>query len=99
ERAEDAFANVSRSAALEALVTPAPARGDAWLRLALPAAATVDVRVYDVQGRSVHDALAHQRLEPGEHLIPLRSSGWPAGIYFCRVTAGPMGLTRRLLVV
>jgi len=79
---------------------PNPARGALRARFALPAAAQVRARVFDVAGRVVA-TLADARFAPGEHELAWdgRADGGglaPAGLYFLRVTRdGREGLSAR----
>lgn len=66
------------------------------LRLALPEAAVVRVRVGDALGRVVSEA--DHRLAPGAHAVPLDARLAP-GLYLARVEAGGTAATVRFTVV
>jgi hypothetical protein len=78
---------------------PNPARADAVIRFALPAAASVTLSVYDVQGRRVAALLDHEPQSAGRHDVPVRTGAWRPGVYLYRLEAGGRSATRKMLVV
>ena len=78
-------------------VFPNPARGRASVRVDLPEAADVDVRVLDVLGREV--ASAREALGAGRHTVALDLSRLAAGAYAVRVSAAGQAQVGRLTVV
>jgi hypothetical protein len=80
-----------------------PARGATQLALALPLAAGVDVKVYDVKGGLVKQVV-RQALTPGWHRLTWDGrdqSGRPvaSGIYFVRMIAGERVHTARVVLM
>jgi photosystem II stability/assembly factor-like uncharacterized protein len=82
---------------------PNPSRGAARFALALPAAATVEVRVFDAAGRCVRSLFSGGA---GPGTLPLlwdgrdsRGQRAGAGIYFVRASASGSAVTRRLALV
>jgi len=57
----------------------------------------VSVRVYDVLGREVA-TLVDGVMEPGEHIAGFDATGLPSGVYFCRLRAGGLSDTRKMIV-
>jgi hypothetical protein len=80
-------------------ITPNPARADALARLALPTSGAVSLEVHDLQGRRVATILHNELRTAGIHEIPIRTSGWPTGVYFCRLEVGGVKATRKMVVV
>lgn len=80
-------------------VMPNPVTSRAVLRFVLPEAGSVDVAVYDIQGRRAAMPLEGQRLEAGPHEITLTTGSWRPGFYFCRLSAGGQTRIQKLLVV
>jgi hypothetical protein len=83
------------------LVHPNPTRGMARLELALPAAAVVDVEVFDLQGRRVQ-TLAHGAMSAGTHTLAWdgRQQGGAraeAGLYFVRARMPGFEAVRRVV--
>ena len=83
--------------------TPNPSRGTARFALALPAAGTVEVAVFDAMGRRVRTLLSGAT-ESGS--LPLLWDGLDArgrradaGVYFLRASASGSTVTRRLVRV
>jgi hypothetical protein len=80
-----------------------PAPGQAAFDLALPAAAEVQVRVYDVRGARIAD-LARGALAPGVHRLSWDGRDRtghpaPAGVYFVRALAGGREVMARLALM
>jgi hypothetical protein len=59
----------------------------------------VSLAVYDTRGRRVSTVLDKQVTSAGFHEAPLRSAGWAAGVYYCRLDALGQTLTRKLIVL
>jgi hypothetical protein len=68
------------------------------LDFSLTRAATLDVSVVDVQGRSLL-RIAPRSFSAGIHSLDLRQYGAPAGIYFYRIGAGSVSRQGRVLVI
>jgi hypothetical protein len=82
---------------------PNPARGPFTLKFALPREALVRVAIYDASGRRVRE-LASGALPAGERALTwdLRDQGGHAvgaGLYFARLEAGGLVLTRKLVTL
>lgn len=80
-------------------IVPNPVQTDARIRFVLPSSATVSLEVFDLQGRRVALLLNGALREAGTHDIELRTAGWPPGFYFCRLRAGSVAVSRKLLLV
>jgi hypothetical protein len=59
---------------------------------------TVRLFVYDVLGREVV-VLVNERQDAGAYRIKLDASGLSSGVYYCRLFAGGLTQTRKMLVV
>jgi hypothetical protein len=81
-----------------AAVRPNPARERAELVYALATGADVRLGLYDGTGRLVKD-LGTSRASAGEHRVSVDVTDLAAGVYHCRLTAGGVELTQRLVVV
>jgi hypothetical protein len=77
---------------------PNPAAGRSLLTFAIPTRTPVHLSLLDVQGREV-ELLADGVREPGRYTAALEASDLRAGIYFVRMQAGSMRLTRRVVVI
>jgi hypothetical protein len=78
--------------------SPNPARSSATLRYELPAAADVQIRVYDVLGRVVA-TVENERQTAGRKELRLDTSRWASGTYFVRITTPEEARTQRLVIV
>lgn len=78
-------------------VAPNPLTGAGELRLALPAAERVSVRVYDATGRMVV-RVADGMLPAGYHRLRLDAARLAEGVYLLRVEAGGRTETQKLVV-
>lgn len=70
----------------------------------LPAAATVDLTIYDTKGRRVRSLLAREAREAGRNEAVWRGRdddgrAVVAGVYFCRLAAGGRTETKRVVLV
>jgi hypothetical protein len=77
---------------------PNPTAGRAIVTYALPSSGNVRVSLTDVQGREVV-LLAEGTREAGRYTAALDASDLRAGLYFIRLQAGEVSLTRRLILV
>ena len=77
---------------------PNPFRDQTTLRIVLPQASPVEIRVYDVLGRLVYSRHM-KRLEPGEHRIALKAQNWGSGMYFYRIKVGAAMKSGKMLIV
>ena len=84
---------------LLALDVTSPCRDAGIVHFALRAASTVDLEVFDMQGRRMATLLDHVARAAGDHEIPIATSDWPAGCYFWRLRGGSDSATRKMLVV
>lgn len=77
---------------------PNPARTQVTIRYALPRAADVRLKVYDLLGRRVR-TVVNERQSAGRKQYRLDASRLGSGTYFYRLTAGETTETRKLTVV
>jgi hypothetical protein len=64
--------------------TPSPAVNSVRFELALPAAANVEVRIYDVAGREVTRLLS-RHMAAGNFVARWGAAEAPSGVYFARL--------------
>jgi len=65
----------------------------------LPTAAPTTLEVYDLQGRRVAVPVTREVQEIGVHRIPLGTSGWRPGVYYCRLSSADQVLTRKFVLL
>jgi hypothetical protein len=70
----------------------------ATVRYSLAVPGPVLIAVYDVAGRRVA-TLENAPQSAGEHEVAWDTSGQPAGMYFCRLNAARVTVTRSVFVV
>jgi hypothetical protein len=75
-----------------------PFRGQTTLRLRVPAAGPVRLRVFNVLGREVA-VLLDGHMEAGRHEVTLDGSRLPSGTYLARLEAGGAVHTQRVMLV
>lgn len=78
-------------------VAPNPLGRTGLIRLALPAALRVRVRLYDAVGRQVR-AVADRPMAAGRYELRLDAAGLAGGVYLLRVEAGEYSATQKLVV-
>lgn len=79
-------------------VRPNPSRHGASLDLSVDRASPVELSVFDVAGRVVHQTRL-ETLTPGRHVLPLTRGGQlPTGLYYVRVRQDEKVATKRFVV-
>jgi hypothetical protein len=79
-------------------LNPNPSRGRPTIEYFLPDERYAKVQVFDVSGRLV-ETLASGRQKPGWHKAVWNSENNGAGVYFCRMNAGDVSVTQKLVLV
>lgn len=82
---------------------PNPARGEANIVFSLEAGAAIRLDLFDVAGRRVR-GLVDGLVAPGHHIVRFdgrddRRADLPAGVYYCRLSAGRRVETERLVLI
>ncbi|MCS7211837.1 MAG: T9SS type A sorting domain-containing protein [Chloroherpetonaceae bacterium] len=76
---------------------PNPVNPSTTIRYALPTAAMVSLKVYDVLGREVA-TLVSERQAAGEYAVPFNATGLASGVYFYRLQAGSYVETKKMML-
>lgn len=88
--------------ALEQVAFPAnypnPFSSQTTIPFHLPEAGHVSLKVYNVLGQEVATLLSETRTV-GSHAVQWTPEDLPSGLYFCRLKAGPVTLTRTISIV
>ena len=84
---------------------PNPFNPSTTIRFDVPHTSHVDLSVFDVAGREVA-SLINEALKPGSYEVSWNvdtfapnSPGLGSGVYFCRLKAGSMALTRKMVFI
>jgi len=77
---------------------PNPFNATTVIRLSLPQRCSVALKVFDARGKHVA-TLAEGELGPGAHSVVFDASGLGSGLYFSRLTAGGLSLTKKVLLI
>ena len=77
---------------------PNPFNPTTTIEFTLPAAANVDLTVYDALGREV-DQILRSELGPGTFRVQWDATGRPSGEYFYRLTSGGYSQVRKLILL
>ena len=77
---------------------PNPFNSRTSIQFTLPESGQVRIDVCDLLGQ-VMDVLAEGRFSQGSHLVAWNSGAAPSGVYFCRLLADGVMLTKRMLLV
>ena len=79
-------------------VYPNPFNSTTQIEFTLPSTQWVSLRLYDVLGREV--ALLVNEIETaGAHRLTFDASGLPSGVYLCRLEAGEIMQTRKIVLI
>ena len=79
-------------------VFPVPFNSTTQIEFILPTTQRVSLRLYDVLGRGV--ALLVNEIETaGAHRLTFDASRLPSGVYLCRLEAGEMAQTRKIVLL
>jgi hypothetical protein len=77
---------------------PNPFNSTTQIEFILPTTQRVSLRLYDVLGREVA-VMMNEIQTAGAHRLTFDASGMPSGVYLCRLEAGEMMQTRKMLLV
>ena len=77
---------------------PNPFNPSTTIRYALPAAAHVQIKIYNTLGSEVATLVEGEHSE-GLHEVTFDATGLPSGMYICRMHAGTFSANRKLLLV
>lgn len=80
-------------------IRPNPIQGEATILYSLPSPSTVNLHVYDLQGRRVETILERQPQGAGVHRVSARVYGLRAGCYFFSLEAGGVICTRKAVIL
>jgi hypothetical protein len=79
-------------------VFPNPFNTATQLEFTLPSTQRVSLRLYDVLGREVA-VMVNEIRTAGRHRLTFDASGLPSGVYLCRLEAGGMAQTRKIVLL
>jgi hypothetical protein len=77
---------------------PNPFNPTTTIRYSVPVSGHVNLAVYDLQGREVA-VLVNGIQTAATYAVTWDGSGFPSGVYFCRVTAGKETFTGRMMLL
>jgi hypothetical protein len=83
---------------LRMTIYPNPFNITTHLEFTLPSTQRVSLRLYDVLGREVA-VLMNEIRTAGQHQMMFDASGLPSGLYLCRLEAGEMAQTRKMVLL
>jgi hypothetical protein len=84
---------------LSVTIEPNPSRSDAVIRFATQVPGPVSLAVYDLQGRRIATLLEPDVPAATPMEVRVRTTGWAAGTYFCKVEGPTCAVTRKLSVL
>ena len=77
---------------------PNPFADQTTIRLSLPSAAYVTLKIFDIRGVLI-DVVADRNYEAGSYSIPWTRNGQNAGIYLLQMDAGAVVKTKKLVII
>ncbi len=78
-------------------VFPNPLQEEAFLEINSKSNEVFTIEILDVQGRLWKKLRVEERLNAGQHLIPLNYEEWPTGVYFVRVQTRENSLIKKVI--
>jgi hypothetical protein len=78
---------------------PNPAQLLTVIRYSLPVPATVNLTVFDMQGRAIAKLLLDASQQAGPHQVSLSTAGWRPGCYVYRLEAGALSAAKKIVVL
>jgi hypothetical protein len=78
---------------------PNPFNGTTNVLVELSEPSQVTLKVYDLLGNEVKTIIDGERRTPGVYKTAISLERMPSGVYFSRLTAGPVSATRRMVLV
>jgi hypothetical protein len=79
-------------------IHPNPFNSSTQIEFTLPTTQRVSLRLYDVLGREVA-VMMNEIQTAGRHRLTFDASGLPSGVYLCRLEAGEMMQTRKIVLL
>ncbi len=76
---------------------PNPFRSSTFIGYSLPVSGTVELSVYNMQGQKV-SVLANEFKTAGRYSAVFEKTCLPAGVYYCRLKAGPLVQTMKMIM-
>ncbi|KAA3657029.1 MAG: T9SS C-terminal target domain-containing protein, partial [Calditrichaeota bacterium] len=76
---------------------PNPFNQNTTIRYSIPILGNVKLRIYDVRGREIA-TLVNQEQQAGSYEVGFNMTGFPSGIYFCKLHAGRFIQTRKMIL-
>jgi aminopeptidase N len=77
---------------------PNPFNPTTTIEYALPQAELVTVKVFNVLGQEMR-TLVNERVDAGNHRVSFESQGLSSGVYYYRVSAGDIVMTKKMLLL
>ena len=76
---------------------PNPFRKTTEMFVSVPGTTSISLRILDLQGREIRDVARAVPEGAGTYRVHVDLSGFPAGVYLCRVTTSLGEQTRRIV--
>lgn len=77
---------------------PNPFTSQTSICFEIPVEGHVDLEIYNVLGRKV-ETLVDDYMQAGSHNLNWNATSFPRGLYFCRLVAGDISETRRMMLI
>ena len=77
---------------------PNPFNPSTTIRYEIPERCQVSIIVYDILGKQIK-TLTGETHSPGTYRVNFDASGYPGGVYFCRITAGKFAETKKMILI
>ncbi len=90
--------NSIESVSSKVQIRPNPLNNFALISLELEQSATVDIKIYDINGNLISAAINSELRDVGKHIVRFDGSNLPKGVYLCKVMIDEEVQTLRMII-
>jgi photosystem II stability/assembly factor-like uncharacterized protein len=77
---------------------PNPFNPGTNIKFQIPKQGYTELRIFDILGKEI-GVLVNARLNPGTYKVDWDASGYPSGVYYCKLTAGDFTESKKMVLI